>query len=602
MRPARRASIGRPCLGSAAGGWHAAVPAACREVPRRCRFARSSSPHPRSRCSAAPAQAFTLDVLHFNDFHSRVESINAFDSTCSDEDEAAGDCFGGAARLKTAIDAARDGDRGRRRQRAGAERRRRVPGLAVLHHRAGAGRGGDDEPHRRSTRWSTATTSSTSGRSRWRSSSRRRTSRCSRATSTSRATTCWRRSAEDHLVLEVGGEKVAILGATTPDTVEISSPGPTVSFREPVAYLTGQVAALEAEGVDKIILLSHLGVADDIAVAEAVPGIDLIVGGHDHALFSNDGEAPHAYPLMVAGPDGREVPIVQAGAYSKYLGHDHARVRRCRGRHLGDRRHHAARQERDARPRGAGADRGAGGADRGAEGAQGRRGRRRHRRQPRDLPGARVPDGQPRRRRHARPGEGPGGDDRAAERRRPAGPRSGRARSAMGDVLAVLPFQNTLSTFNIAGRRHRRGARERRQPGRGGRRPLPAGRGAALQPGIRRCRRTRGGSRTVEVREGEGWVPIDPAKIYIVATNNFMRNGGDGYSVLLRAGDQRLRLRAGARGGAGELSRRASRLSGGAAGADHPAGVIGPRIVARESTLARRSTSSGSPPPGSPPR
>ena len=62
--------------------------------------------------------------------------------------------------------------------------------------------------------------------------------------------------AEDHLVLEVGGEKVAILGATTPDTAEISSPGPTVSFRDPVAYLTGRVAALQAEGVDKIILLS----------------------------------------------------------------------------------------------------------------------------------------------------------------------------------------------------------------------------------------------------------------------------------------------------------------------------------------------------------
>ena len=33
-------------------------------------------------------------------------------------------------------------------------------------------------------------------------------------------------AAEDHLVLEVGGEKVAILAATTPDTVEISRPGP----------------------------------------------------------------------------------------------------------------------------------------------------------------------------------------------------------------------------------------------------------------------------------------------------------------------------------------------------------------------------------------
>ena len=38
--------------------------------------------------------------------------------------------------------------------------------------------------------------------------------------------------------------------------------------------------------------------------------------------------------------------------------------------------------------------------------------------------------------------------------------------------------------------------------------------------------------KSVEVREGDAWVPIDPAKVYAVATNNFMRNGGDGYVSL----------------------------------------------------------------------
>ena len=61
----------------------------------------------------------------------------------------------------------------------------------------------------------------------------------------------------------------------------------------------------QAEGVDKIIVLSHLGVHADIEVAEAVPGIDAIVGGHSHTLFSNtDADAPYKYPLMVDGPDG----------------------------------------------------------------------------------------------------------------------------------------------------------------------------------------------------------------------------------------------------------------------------------------------------------
>jgi 5'-nucleotidase len=37
---------------------------------------------------------------------------------------------------------------------------------------------------------------------------------------------------------------------------------------------------------------------------------------------------------------------------------------------------------------------------------------------------------------------------------------------------------------------------------------------------------------SVEVREGDAWVPLDPDAVYAVATNNFMRNGGDGYTAL----------------------------------------------------------------------
>ncbi|MDE1997013.1 MAG: multifunctional 2',3'-cyclic-nucleotide 2'-phosphodiesterase/5'-nucleotidase/3'-nucleotidase, partial [Rhizobiaceae bacterium] len=47
---------------------------------------------------------YQLTILHFNDFHSRVESINKFDATCSAEEESKNECFGGAARLKAAID------------------------------------------------------------------------------------------------------------------------------------------------------------------------------------------------------------------------------------------------------------------------------------------------------------------------------------------------------------------------------------------------------------------------------------------------------------------------------------------------------------------
>src|SRR6218665_1039956 len=58
---------------------------------------------------AGAAQAeFSLTILHINDFHSRFESITGTDSTCNAEGEEKGECFGGIARLKTAIDTQRD--------------------------------------------------------------------------------------------------------------------------------------------------------------------------------------------------------------------------------------------------------------------------------------------------------------------------------------------------------------------------------------------------------------------------------------------------------------------------------------------------------------
>ena len=36
---------------------------------------------------------------------------------------------------------------------------------------------------------------------------------------------------------------------------------------------------------------------------------------------------------------------------------------------------------------------------------------------------------------------------------------------------------------------------------------------------------------SVSVLEGGVWVPLDPAKVYGVVTNNYVRNGGDGYKM-----------------------------------------------------------------------
>ncbi len=479
--------------------------------------------------AAAPAEAFTLNILHFNDFHSRIESINAFDSTCSSEDETAGKCFGGAARLATAIAAERAalgpdttlvlnaGD-----VFQGSLFFTAYSGAAELEMMNGLGLDamvyGNHEfdlgPEPLANFQKAATFPILSG---------------------SVDVTGDKLLApleKDHLIVEKGGEKIAILGVTTPETAEISSPGPTVSFRDPAPWVTAEIASVKAEGVDKVIVLSHLGVTADIELAEAVPGIDLIVGGHSHTLFSNsDPDAPYRYPLMVTGPDGVAVPIVQAGSYSKYLGHvaltfDDAGVVTAA---TGDSMLLDASVTPDpailARIKEL-----SGPID--------------------ELKARKVGDlatGLDGSRETCRAAECPMGDavaDAMLDRVKGQGvtialQNGGGLRASigagavtMGDVLAVLPFQNTLSTFNISGA----GITAALENGvskveeGAGRFPQVAGLRFSWDPKVAPMQ---GRIKTVEVQDAGGdWAPIDPAKVYTVATNNFVRNGGDGYSVL----------------------------------------------------------------------
>ena len=53
------------------------------------------------------AADYRLTILHTNDFHARFEPISKYDSACGVTDNAEGKCFGGSARLVTAIELAR---------------------------------------------------------------------------------------------------------------------------------------------------------------------------------------------------------------------------------------------------------------------------------------------------------------------------------------------------------------------------------------------------------------------------------------------------------------------------------------------------------------
>ncbi len=54
--------------------------------------------------ASAPAWCWELAVIHVNDVHSRIEPVNRFNATCSAAEDAAGECFGGVARMHAKID------------------------------------------------------------------------------------------------------------------------------------------------------------------------------------------------------------------------------------------------------------------------------------------------------------------------------------------------------------------------------------------------------------------------------------------------------------------------------------------------------------------
>ncbi|MGG6310814.1 5'-nucleotidase C-terminal domain-containing protein [Paenibacillus macerans] len=113
------------------------------------------------------------------------------------------------------------------------------------------------------------------------------------------------------IVKDVAGDKVGIIGLTTPETTALSSPGPGIKFADEALSAQKQVDALEAEGINKIIVLSHLGYTVDQKLAEAVDGIDIIVGGHSHTKLSAP-EVHHA--------EAEPTLIVQTGEYNQNLG------------------------------------------------------------------------------------------------------------------------------------------------------------------------------------------------------------------------------------------------------------------------------------------
>jgi 5'-nucleotidase len=105
-------------------------------------------------------------------------------------------------------------------------------------------------------------------------------------------------------VREFGGVKLGIFGIVLPETKTTSKPGPDTEFRDPCETARAVVPQIRATGAQTIVALTHLSLAQDKQLARCAPGIDVIIGDHEHTLLQS---ASGGTPIFKMTADAREL-------------------------------------------------------------------------------------------------------------------------------------------------------------------------------------------------------------------------------------------------------------------------------------------------------
>ncbi|CAH1233390.1 NT5E [Branchiostoma lanceolatum] len=264
---------------------------------------------------------FDLTILHTNDCHARIEQAGGNGGSCGDRDALAGKCFGGVARRLTKIREIRESESNVLLLDAGDQ----FQGTLWFYYYSGLVTArfmnkmqydvmafGNHEfdkkvegviPFLRAINFTMVSCNIDASRE-------------------PELQALFRPS----VVLQVGGERVGVIGYTTPNTTFLVSAGLNLVFSDEIAAITAEVQNLQGQGVNKIIALGHSGIDADITIARQVPGLDVVVGGHSNT-FLYKGPPPEddpkygEYPLAIRSDiDDRQVLVVQDYAFGKNLG------------------------------------------------------------------------------------------------------------------------------------------------------------------------------------------------------------------------------------------------------------------------------------------
>jgi 5'-nucleotidase / UDP-sugar diphosphatase len=108
-------------------------------------------------------------------------------------------------------------------------------------------------------------------------------------------------------MLQQQGKRILVFGLLTPETNSIAPVDGLLKVEDPIATTKTLLPKwVAAEKPDAVIALTHLNIAEDRQLAQEVPGIHLIIGGHDH----------HQIFQWVNG-----VPIIKLDSDARTIGH-----------------------------------------------------------------------------------------------------------------------------------------------------------------------------------------------------------------------------------------------------------------------------------------
>lgn len=125
------------------------------------------------------------------------------------------------------------------------------------------------------------------------------------------------------VIVHKNGLKIGVIGALAEETKSESAKAQDINLTAVIPAVREEVERLKQQQIDILIALTHIGIDKDMALAKAVPDLDVIVGGHTHTLLSNNRYEKNvfgAYPMIVRHQNGSKTLIVTSGLAGHHVG------------------------------------------------------------------------------------------------------------------------------------------------------------------------------------------------------------------------------------------------------------------------------------------